>query len=298
MIRGLYTSATGMLVENMRTDVLANNLANVNTTGYKRDIGIFRALPEKLIRRYRDQAVPPLPLAKTVKRVPSERELKNLPFRKPPIIGKMGTGATLDEVWVDQDEGSFNETGRNLDVAGRKNSFFVIENPKGGVLFSKNGSFNINENGFLVTQSGEYVLGFETGQKDKLPEIFLDDKGKTDISLSRIYAGRQDDFRIDADGLVFPGVAESNHTIMRVHLDNPRKLRKVGNNFYQHKWGDIQTDMDSSMLVGYLEKANFSVVSEMVELITASRAYESNSRVIQTHDSLLDRSVNTLGRVG
>ena len=145
MIRGLYTGASGMLSEMARTDIIANNLANVNTLGFKKDRTIFRAFPEMNIHRVDD------PVQVGLNRVIDPK----------PFIGMLGTGVMVDEVNIDFSQGAIKTTSNPLDVAIKGEGFFQVQTPE-GIRFTRDGNFSLNRDGYLVTKDGHYVLGKRT----------------------------------------------------------------------------------------------------------------------------------------
>ncbi|NLM16648.1 MAG: flagellar hook-basal body protein [Candidatus Riflebacteria bacterium] len=275
MIRGLYTSASGMLVETIRQDMLANNLANVDTTGFKADGGIFKELPTMEIRRVNDgKLYPPRP------------------FYKYPIIGQLGTGATFDEGYTDFSAGKMSFTGNNLDVAlENPQAFFVVQSPE-GVRFSRDGVFKVNENGFLVNLHGDYILG-ETGER---PEILLLD-GEEDNALipglAPIRIPADTKAYIDESGRVLAN-GEAVGNIALGSAADRKAFRKEGANKFKRAYGDVAR-AESNFLPGYIEKPNFSIVSAMVKMIEVSRAYEANAKVVQAHETMIDKAVNSVG---
>ena len=132
VIRGLYTAASGMLVESQRTDVISNNLANVDTPGYHRKTSNVRAFPDMLLARVQGQQKTP--------------------------IGQMGTGAVVDGGEHSFRSGRLQSTGNPLDLALVGHGFFAVDAP-GGTHYTKDGSFTRNQAGWLVTQGGQRVLG-------------------------------------------------------------------------------------------------------------------------------------------
>jgi len=133
MIRGIYTGASGMLAESMRTDVISNNLANVNTAGFKKDVAVTKDFASVLISRINDGAVSP-------------------------AIGSVGVGVKVDEVATIHSAGLMKNTGNDFDVAIEGNGFFTVETPQ-GVRYTRNGTFAKNIQGELITQDGYRVLG-------------------------------------------------------------------------------------------------------------------------------------------
>lgn len=133
MIRGIYTSASGMLTESTRTDTIANNLANVNTGGYKKDVAVQKDFATLLIHRINDG-------------------------KGAPEVGPLGVGAGIDEIATIHAQGAMRQTGNNLDAAISGKGFFTVQTPA-GERYTRNGSFTRNAQGELVTQEGYQVLG-------------------------------------------------------------------------------------------------------------------------------------------
>lgn len=144
MVRGLYTAAAGMMAQQVRVDTIANNLANVDTSGYKRDEAAIRSFPEMMLSRLdRPAAVP---------------------------IGRLVTGSVVDEIGTSDRQGPLRETGNPLDFALQDNAFFAVRTAGGDIGYTRQGSFVLDGNGRLVTTAGHVVLGIANGRMD---EIYL-----------------------------------------------------------------------------------------------------------------------------
>ena len=133
MIRGIYTAASGMIAEAMRNDTISNNLANANTTGYKKDIAVTKDFASLLIERVNDG-------------------------QDTPSIGRMGVGSVVDDVATIHTPGIEHLTGNDLDFAIEGQGFFVVQTPN-GVRYTRDGNFTRDTKGQLVTQDGYRVLG-------------------------------------------------------------------------------------------------------------------------------------------
>ncbi|WP_425058621.1 Flagellar basal-body rod protein FlgG [Sporomusa carbonis] len=162
MIRGIYTAASGMLAETTRTDTIANNLANANTTGYKKDIAVSKDFASLLIRRINDG-------------------------QDAPVIGTLGIGAMIDQVATIQTAGGMRPTGSSLDFAVDGKGFFAIETPA-GVRFTRNGAFTRSAQGELVTHEGYRVLGQNGPLRIPDGKISVDGSGR--ITNGGIAAGQ------------------------------------------------------------------------------------------------------------
>jgi flagellar basal-body rod protein FlgF len=282
LIRGLYTGASGMVVQMHRLDTISNNLANVDLNGYKRDTAINKAFPEILLRRMNDDGVYVFPLGSV---------------DSTPIVGRLGTGVELNEVFTVFSQGSLKQTENPFDLALEGEGFLSVLLPE-GERYTRNGSFLLNDEGYLVTKHGEFVLG-ENGP----------------IRL------KKNNFVIDQDGVIYQNASFAGDPRRLVSLEEnewenlervdrlkivdfkrPRYLQKVGNSF----WRDTEESGPAEVIFGdrrpkvrqgFLESSNVNVVTEMVRMIEVQRIYEANQKTIQTHDSLLGRLINEALRV-
>lgn len=259
MVRGLYTAYTGMLNQQYRLDTITNNLANASTTGYKREGATSVAFDDVLAIKVKDNSVGYV----------SEK------------IGSMNLGVKIGETYVDYSQGGFKETENTYDLALEGAGFFAISftNKNGETItkYTRDGSFMTDAEGALRTKDGDYVLN-DTGSEIYIPteatEILIDE-------LGGIYA----------DG-------EYVDTLGIVDFEDYNYLSKdTGENYYVAVDGAVETEWTGKVSQGYLEMSNINVVSEMVEMIEITRAYESNQKAIQTVDDMLDKSVNNVGRL-
>lgn len=247
MIRGIYSSASGMIAETLRNDTIANNLANANTAGYKKDIALSQDFQSMLIHRINDGP-------------------------QAPAIGSLGTGAMVNEVAVIHTAGPMRPTGNSLDVAIEGKGYFAVETPN-GLRYTRNGTFSRSAQGELVTGDGFRVRG-ENGA------ILLED-GTVNIT---------EDGRMQVDG-------NDIGRLPIVSFADEKRLVKEGSSLMIAP-DDIETEAANGQLrQGMLEMSNVNVISEMVNMISGFRAYEVNAKVVQSHDQLLDKAVNEVGRV-
>lgn len=277
MVRGIYTSASAMLIETMRQDQIANNLANVDTTGYKQDGAAFKELPTMQIRRVNDgELYPPRPIYRY------------------PRIGKLGTGAIFDESYTRWEAGSMNYTGNALDISvDNEKAFFIVETPN-GIRFTRDGSWTLDNEGYLVTKDGSYVLGETIGDEEENSGIMINDDGSVNARFQRIQVGIGRKCTIDEEGRVLLD-NEGEYRVVTGIAEDRKSFRKEGSNKFVRAYGTV-TRAETNFCPGYLEMPNFSVVEEMVNMIEVSRAYEANSKAIQSHDSLLDKAINSVGK--
>ncbi len=258
MIKGLYTAYTGMINEQHRMDVLTNNLANADTNGYKKEGATSQTFEQVLAYKIKDAS-----------------EGYNLSRR----IGVNHPGVKIGEGYTDFSQGPIKTTGNTYDLALTDKGFFAVEftNKAGetSVKYTRDGDFTLTQEGRLVTRDGDAVLD-EDGQP-----IEIDPLKTTEINTSG---------QIIQDGRVVA-------TIQVTDFEDYNYLERYGENYYQPVEGATQTDAAAQVYSGYLETSNISVVTEMVNMITVSRAYESNQKVITTFDGTLDIAANQLGKI-
>lgn len=254
MIRALYTASTGMHAQQLNMDTIAHNLSNVNTTGFKKSGLVFQ-----------DLLYQKLPVG-DVANAPSTLQIGN---------GVRVTASVRDF----SASGGLIATDRHLDVALQGNGFFAIRTP-GGEAYTRNGSFHVSGN-MLVTASGHPVLDANrnTINTRNATDIYITDEGSV-----YGYTGGSD----QATLLGRIGIAQ---------IANPGALEAMGDGLYGRPAQPPQLaapgQAGRGMLVnGFLEMSNVKVVEEMVNLITAQRAYEISSKAIQASDEMLAQASN------
>ncbi len=255
MIRGLYTSALGMTTQMNVMNVLADNIANVNTTGHKRDFVVTRSFTEEYMRLLDD---------------PSQDMFHDYP------IGKVSQGLFVDDIYTDFSSGGFKQTDAPLDLAIAGEGFFVVnttdKDGKTVEKYTRDGGFTLNANNTLVAKTGEPVQGERGNIVIPNGNIFIDERG-------RVYSGET---FID--------------TIKVVDFKDKHLLRKQSDNYLTAAEGAEKTTFTGKLEQGFLEGSNVNPVSEMIKVIAMSRTYEANSKMLQTHDTLLGRSVTDIAR--
>lgn len=256
MIRGWYTGASGMNAQQNRLDAISNNLANVDTTGYKRDVTVSKNFSELLLRRTSADGVYHTSVGSA---------------DAAPIIGKLGIGVETNENYTDFAQGSFRETKSKSDMALANEGFFVIETPD-GERYTRNGNFLVGKEGILETKDGYPVLG-ENGHI-----LVTDDK-----------------FFVNDDGMIYlESNSELVDRFKIVRFDNERYLKKVGESFYTANdiTGEAHIAEGSErprIIQGFVETSNVNVVNEMVRMIEVNRAYEANQKTITTEDTMMEQ---------
>ncbi len=272
MVRGWYTAASGMLAQQRRLDALANNLANVNTSGYKRDLSIHKAFPEILIRRFNDDGLRTIP----------HSDGRWGSVDSAPVVGRLGTGVEQNEIYTVFEQGSLRQTENVFDFALEGEGFFVVETPD-GERYTRNGSFHLGPESLLVTKEGYPVLGENGRIPIKLNNFYVDSRGAIYVNNDfqddpfRLVSRRENDWRSE----------DLLDTLRVVGVPRPRYLQKQGSSLWRttEDSGEAVTIEEGPKIQqGFLETANVNPVTEMVRMIEVNRAYEASQRVIQAHD--------------
>lgn len=257
MVKGLYTAYTGMVNEQKRLDVISNNLANADTTGFKKEGTTSQAFDEVLAYKIKD----------TTDAVRARN------------IGSMSLGVKIGESYTDFSQGSLRETGNTYDIALSDKGFFSVEftNKVGetSIKYTRDGSFTVTKEGVLVTKDGDYVLD-ENGNHIRVNPLL-------DVTITKEGAIKQEGREVATLGVV--------------DFEDYNYLEHYGENYYQPVEGATMKASNAQVLGGYLEMSNIQVVSEMVEMISVTRAYETNQKLIQTIDGSLEIAANQLGKL-
>jgi flagellar basal-body rod protein FlgG len=260
MIRALYTAATGLNAQEVNIDVISNNLANVNTVGYKKSRADFQDLV------YQYLVEPGAPTSSTT---------------NSPSGIQIGLGVKPSAVQKVFGQGDLTSTNNPLDVAIEGEGFFKVTLPGSGTTaYTRAGNFQVNDQGQLVTTDG-YLLD---------PAITIDPEA---VSV-----------KIAEDGTVAFKTAGSPDLstageISGVRFANNAGLRAIGKNLYEETTssgspteGKFTENGLGRLNAGFLESSNVSVVEQVVNMITAQRAYEASSKGINTADEMLSQAIN------
>jgi flagellar basal-body rod protein FlgG len=248
----LYSAATGMEAQQLNLNTIANNLANVNTPGFKR----------------------------------SKIEFQDLLYQKPRASGSEAGGGNVVPTGIEVGNGSrvvatakiftqgqLTQTGEKLDIAIQGDGFFEVQKADGTLAYTRDGSFKLSPNGQITTSDGLTVLsGFQP-----VPA------GTTSIALS------------DTGEVTYSGPAgDQTFRLSLTRFANPSGLRSLGGNLYEETGASGTPEAGApgeqgfgTTRQGYVETSNVNIVEEMVNLIVAQRAYEINSKSIQTSDEML-----------
>ena len=285
MVKGLYTAYTGMITEQNRMDIQTNNLANVNSTGFKEERSVSRSFRDLLGLKIKDYSDAPW----TARR-----------------LGLMNPGVKLDGTYTNFEQGALRQTEQKFDVALNNglpdvdddsvndnmsaggNAFFATsfasDDPDGGgqlIKYTRDGNFTLTQDGYLVTSEGNNVL---------------------DVNNNPIQLDPTVDTTILQDGSIIQNQNVVS-TIQVARFDSPQFLQRYQDNAFIIGDGGAQVisttaaEANATVNQGYLESSNISVVNEMTSIITIQRNYDTNAKAMQAEDDTLDIAVNQLGKV-
>ena len=272
MQSGYYNTTGGMVTQFNRLDLISNNLANLNTTGFKRDdvvIGDYLRLYET----HKEQ----LPIEDHTRKA---AKFLNRTMNRVPIIS---------EEYTDRSVGNLTQTDNPLDFAlQRENAFFVIQTPD-GIRYTRDGNFNLNSDGYLVNKEGYLVLsrdGIDSQEGIRVSaglHIESDTSGNLYLrNLNNDAIGEQ----INIGALAIVG------------FENPRYLKKVGKNLYEYpkeRKDEREIVQNSIVAQGFVEKSNVNAVREMTSLIETNRLVDMYSKVMKSHmDDLTTDAITKL----
>ncbi|MBE6838357.1 MAG: flagellar hook-basal body protein [Ruminococcus sp.] len=253
MYRGFYLAANGMINQQRIIDIISNNVANVNTAGYKSDTSINTTFEEKLIL-IREK----------------NNKTGNIVYR------------TQEDTYADLSQGSFEYTGRRLDVAIRGNVFFNIQpysqlyEDDGEVLLTRNGQFNIDNEGFLALGSAGRVLG-DDGEPIPL--------GTADFAIAEDGTINTDDGR--------------TYRLQLTYVDSAQDVEKKGDNMFVNLSGtnDIPADEDYLIIQGAYERSNVDITDQTIDVLAAQRIFEACSTAMSQIDTINQKAATELARI-
>ncbi|MBO8129165.1 MAG: flagellar hook-basal body complex protein [Peptococcaceae bacterium] len=293
MIRSLYTGISGLRNHQIRMDVVSNNIANVNTTGFKAGRVNFQDV-----------------LAQTVGTTGINP-------------AQVGLGITLGGIDTLHTQGGLQNTGRSLDLAIEGNGFFVLNtknDASGKYTYTRDGTFYVSGDGYLVTAQGQYVMGSDgtNNVAINLTQLDTDGDGTYTAADQKDWDGvagvedlpvqQIDSIQIDENGYVYingynVATGTGKIQISIANFANPMSLTKAGSNQFEHTPGltkpDTETDAFGApgtpgrgiIRSGYLEMSNVDLAQEFTNMITTQRGYQASARVITVSDSLLEELV-------
>lgn len=254
-MRSLDIGATGMMAQQLNVDVISNNIANMTTSGYKRQRAAFQDLIYQTVNR------PGASSSDAGTTVPSGIQI--------------GLGVKTGAVYRMNGQGAIQITENDLDIAIAGRGYFQIQLPNGSTAYTRDGTFQINENGEIVTTQGYRLDPGLTIPSDAV-DIDINEQGVVQVKIQN------------------QATVQQVGQIQLADFINPAGLEAIGSNLFMETTasGSPATanpgqDQLGSLQQGALESSNVDVVSEITSLISAQRAYEMNSNVISTSDEML-----------
>ncbi len=271
-LKGVFTALSGALAQTQKIDTIANNIANVNTTGFKKDQQTFN---EYLTAIEKEQDVLQVP------RMPASIEsFYEMNGADKAFVNAAGT-------YTNFEQGSLKHTGGQLDVAIEGNGFFEVSTPD-GVRLTRAGNFSIDANGQLVNKDGHPVL-MQLPDGTDSASVSLDDRI---VKFSGTKAAALNDLGEITDGTQKIG------QLSVVNVANPESLHKVGNNNFSFKPNmtpQLENVKLPNLKQGFLESSNVNIIQEMTDMIMAQRIFEGTQKAISTYDSMADKLINQVG---
>ena len=267
-LKGVYTALSGAIAQSTKLDTIANNIANVNTPGFKRDQQVFS---EYITANEKDPTTIPIP--RDVAAIESFYDMRG---GDKSYVHEKGT-------YTDFSQGSLKRTGGNLDLAIDGPGFFEVSSPN-GIKYTRAGNFTLDGNGRLVTKEGYPVLK----QAD----------AGTPEAERMIQFTAQGNVSIGENGQVMQGEVTLGQLSL-VNVSNPDSLTKVGNNLYGPRptfSPQINPIPTPALKQGFVETSNVNVVQEMTDMITTHRVFESTQKAISAYDNMSDKLVNVVGK--
>ena len=250
----LYSSATGMEAQQLNLNTIANNIANVNTTGFKKSHIEFQDV------LYQD---------------PKAEGADTGAGNVTPTGVELGNGSQVISTSKIFTQGQLNQTGGQLDIAIEGNGFFEVEKPDGTLAYTRDGALKVGANGEVMTNAGYRVLSGFQPIPNNVTGITVTSNGQVTVQTP--------------DG-------SQTFALTLSRFVNPGGLNSLGGNLYEEtdasgvvEQGTAGSDGFGSLHQGFLEMSNVNIVEEMVNMIVAQRAYEVNSKAIQTSDEMLGK---------
>ncbi len=260
MLRGLYTAAAGMKSAEVGMDTLANNMANVNTVGFKKNGVNYQSFPEMMLKRM---------------------DAKGMQD-----IGSVEMGSKVRSTAVDFNQGSLRQTGNTLDLSIQGDGFFTVQDPETEQMYyTRNGEFILDSQGYLTTLDGKLVMSQRDSEQES-PIIILPGSGDIEITNSGSVA-------VDGNiiGNIKVAMFDDNRSLEKFQ-DNLYQTTEAST---EKQFNLADEGGNYQLFQGTLELSNVNIVSEMVNNITGMRLYESLQKNIQMQNTTLEKVVNDVG---
>jgi flagellar basal-body rod protein FlgG len=256
MLRGMYSSVSSMLNLQARQSVITNNLANINTHGYKEETLVSKSFDEVVL---------------------SNKDDYSNGIARNHTLGSLSFGVSIDDTVTSYNQATHISTGNNSDFALDGKGFFQVQDASGNNFFTRDGSFKVNSQGYLVNNAGHKVMGTNKATGASEPINIGNDK----ISVTA------------NNNIVVNGVSKYSFNI--ADFNDYNSLTKVGDNLYSGK-NPIKAN-NFYVKQGYVEGSNVDYINTTALLMETVKEFEANQKVIQTIDSTLSKIANEIGTV-
>jgi len=259
MLRGLYTAVSGLVTLEKQQANISNNIANATTTGFKNDVLITKSFDEVMLQN-------------KYKVIGDKNATQKL--------GTISLGVEIDTVSTVFTQGELTNTETSTDFAINGRGFFVVQKttPAGNeAVYTRDGNFKVGVDGYLMTTTGDKVLGIN----------------KNTGAVEPIFVGANE-IVLDDENNVFLGNV-TTHTLATADFEDYSTLKKIGDNYYSGENAIMNSNV--SVEQGYLEKSNVNIATEMINMITTLRSFETNQKVVSIIDETLNKAANEIGVV-
>lgn len=251
MLTGMYTAVSAMLDLQTSQTVITNNMANVNTTGFKAEKVIYKTFDDVLVQN-------------------NDNHVNGKGTNQQ--LGILNPGVKIDEIKTNYEQGNIIETGNKTDFSINGKGFFTVRDEEGNIFYTRNGAFNVNQQGYLVTSSGAQVLNSNN------EPIYI---GASNITVDN------NNNLILSSGVV--------HRFNIVDFDNYDSLEKVGENLYTGQGARATNEYKVQNMAK--ESSNVDIIQSTADLMANLRAFEANQKVVQVMDSILGKMASEIGTV-
>lgn len=256
MIRGLYTSVSGLITLQHDQETITNNIANVNNTGYKKSVLTKESFEDVMISNRQ--------------KLSGNKYVRN-------DIGNLNLGVKTNDVKTVFTQGAFKSTDKITDFAIDGRGFFVAQNGDKQV-YTRDGNFKVNQQGYLITNDGCEVLG----------------RNNTTGEIEHIYVGDMK-FSLDGENNIQIDGMGAPHKLLTADFENYDSLEPLGDNYIT--MDNPIYDAKVNVVQGVLEGSNVDSADELVKLMEVKRQFETNQKFVKMQDETLDKAANQLGRV-
>lgn len=268
-MKDLWVPISGAIAQQRNVETIANNVANANTPGFKKDSLVFKEYLTALEKGYSEDI-----------------DLPNKEWSPEDFYRSYGAEkgfVRVDGSYVDHQQGSLTPTGNPFDLALKGKGFFEVLTPN-GVRYTRNGSLSLTNQGELVTTQGHFLLAKTDGENP------------TDPESRKIKISSTNQLSINLQGEIFSGENKIAELAVSEFKDI-HALKKEGNTLFINNFDEnLMSQNKTTVYQGFVEKSNVNAVSEMSNLIKANRQFESIQKVIKAYDQLSGKAVNELAR--